>query len=195
MFKSNKEQLRRSKIFDLSFVTTGYVVRFSVYIVGPSVLSLNNLKLHLEPIWSTFNPGLLLTRIWGWSMVTSCWSADTLFQQVSIDHNMTPNIKNIPCKPRLHDLVLAGICCMLCDVIIDYPQGPILERWPSVEVQLCCCIKYCCIIYTGNLTKNTVILKDISNVWSGSVTPGRMLWRVYRYLGNNMIFIIYNMIR
>ena len=66
---------------------------------------------------------------------------------------------------------------MLCDVVADYPQGPkmvpILERWPLVEVQLCCCIKYCCIIY--NLTKHTVILKDISNVWSGSVTPGRML--------------------
>ena len=51
---------------------------------------------------------------------------------------------------------------------------PIVERWPLVGVQLCYIpVKYCSIVY--NLTKNTVILKDISNVWSGSVTPGRML--------------------
>lgn len=32
----------------------------------------------------------------------------------------------------------------------------------------------------------TMLLKDISNVWSGSVTPGRILWRVYKYLENKV---------
>ena len=69
LFKTRLSQPRINENIDVSFVT--FSAQLSVYIVWPSVLDLNNLKLHktlkrfyieeklVQP--STFNPGLALT--------------------------------------------------------------------------------------------------------------------------------------
>ena len=69
MFKTRLSQPRINENIDVSFVT--FSARLSVYIVWPSGLDLNNLKLHktLKRFYieeklvqrSTFNPGLALT--------------------------------------------------------------------------------------------------------------------------------------
>ena len=149
-------------------------MEYSVYIVWPSVLILNNFKLLQEPMTQnaekniciqakfyfnqlTFNPGVVLTRfwtIWPWfqqndltwardliinqhfvsdqlkrhmTLISSkpeplIWSHDTgqqipWFDRCQSTITWMSNIKDICCKPRLHDLILTELwplgwpCC------------------------------------------------------------------------------------
>ena len=49
-------------------------------------------------------------------MVMWYWSVDNLIWQVSVDHNIMPNIKKVHCKPRLHVSVnlLFGVWLPFC---------------------------------------------------------------------------------
>ena len=62
-------------------------------------------------------------------MVTWYWSADFLIWQQLINIICMPNIKDICCNPRLHDLVLAGWlpCCATSFVVRR-------RRWAHVPV-------------------------------------------------------------
>ena len=48
-------------------------------------------------------------KTWASDMVTWYWSGDTMFWQLSIDHNMDFQYHICTIKPRLHDLALGGV--------------------------------------------------------------------------------------
>ena len=91
MFKARLSQPRIGKNFDLSFV-----VRFSVYVVWPSDLSLNNLKvlkIHKTKAAKNTEPAI--------------WSCDTgrqrpCFDRCQLTLTWMSNIKEGRSKPNVH---------------------------------------------------------------------------------------------
>ena len=52
-------------------------------------------------------------------MVTCYWSADTLFRQVSVDHNMDVQYQKVHSKPRLHvSHIIWSMAAMLRDSVV-----------------------------------------------------------------------------